>query len=127
MTLQEPGPSRPGFSPMRLCYGCARYREEDKFNRRESSRCTPCQSAATSKRRAEKMGYFGPHFTGREWERLVGRFNCCLACGETDIKLTVDHVVPLIKGGPNYIGNIQPLCSLCNSGKGDKIIDYRAG
>jgi 5-methylcytosine-specific restriction endonuclease McrA len=48
----------------------------------------------------------------------------CLACGKVS-KLHRDHVVPLVKGGTNYIGNIQPLCRDCNSRKRDKTIDYR--
>ncbi len=126
MALQGtgPGPSRPGFPVMRLCYGCARYRAKHLFR---SSCCCWCQSAATSKRRAIAHGYFGPHFTGREWELLVERFGCCLCCGEAKVKLTVDHVVPLVKGGGNSIANIQPLCRSCNCSKGQQEIDYRPG
>ena len=37
--------------------------------------------------------------------------------------LTVDHVVPISKGGSNDISNIQPLCCNCNSKKNAKQID----
>lgn len=50
----------------------------------------------------------------------------CRACGRTrggNIKLTVDHHVPLAKGGNDSIGNLITLCEDCNQGKGDKIID----
>lgn len=108
---------------MKLCYGCAEYRSKNLFAR--SSRCCWCRAAAASKRRAVSYGYTGPHFTGREWERLVLYFGCCLCCGEAETKLTVDHVIPLTKGGGNNIENVQPLCGPCNSTKHDKVIDYR--
>lgn len=35
---------------------------------------------------------------------------------------TKDHVVPLSKGGTNYIDNIVPACVSCNSSKRDKFL-----
>jgi 5-methylcytosine-specific restriction endonuclease McrA len=63
-----------------------------------------------------------------EWESLKKQYNyTCLRCGreEPDIKLTLDHVLPLSQGGDNVIENAQPLCPRCNSTKGTKHIDYR--
>lgn len=51
----------------------------------------------------------------------IGR---CLACGSTD-NLTVDHVIPLSKGGINAPSNLQCLCWTCNNKKGQKSTDYR--
>lgn len=48
----------------------------------------------------------------------------CLCCG-SDKKITLDHVIPVNKGGLNEIKNLQPLCISCNSRKSDQIIDYR--
>lgn len=64
-------------------------------------------------------------FTVEQWLDLKKRFNyCCASCGtpETIKKLTKDHVIPLTKGGSNFIDNIIPLCQSCNSRKGDKIL-----
>lgn len=68
----------------------------------------------------------GGKYTLAEWETLCKKYdNKCLACGRQNIKLTVDHVIPLCKGGKNSIDNIQPLCQSCNSKKGKKHLDYR--
>ena len=48
----------------------------------------------------------------------------CLCCGST-IRLTVDHIVPINKGGENKLSNLQTLCRSCNSRKSDTFIDYR--
>lgn len=75
-------------------------------------------------RRARQKNSEGT-FTAKEWLALCEKYgNKCLCCGEKK-KLTADHVVPLVKGGENYIRNIQPLCLSCNSRKGTKTIDYR--
>lgn len=77
------------------------------------------------KRRAHKKNNGGVDFTREEWDALCNKYgNKCLACGNAG-KLTIDHVVPLSRGGSNSIDNIQPLCLGCNLSKHDKIIDYR--
>jgi 5-methylcytosine-specific restriction endonuclease McrA len=80
--------------------------------------------AAIHKRRARIHGN-GGSFTPQEWQVLCDQYdNRCLCCGEKK-KLTVDHVIPISKGGSNSIDNIQPLCRSCNAKKYNKIIDYR--
>jgi len=40
----------------------------------------------------------------------------CLACG-TRQSITIEHLVPLARGGAHSIGNLAPLCQSCNSSK----------
>lgn len=47
----------------------------------------------------------------------------CLKCGDQS-SLTIDHIVPLSKGGNNADANLQCLCHRCNSAKGDAIKSY---
>lgn len=64
--------------------------------------------------------------TDKEWKELCDRYgNRCLSCGATNVKLTLDHVVPLSSGGAHTIENAQPLCLPCNLSKARKTIDYR--
>jgi len=74
-------------------------------------------------RRANKKNSLG-FYTLEDWQMLKKQHNyMCLVCKrkEPEIKLTKDHIVPLSKGGSNYINNIQPLCKSCNSVKNNKI------
>ena len=81
-------------------------------------------NACNQRRRARKKNAPG-HFTGEELKELKAKYAKCLCCGAATKPLSADHIVPLIKGGSNFISNIQPLCQSCNCSKHDKIIDYR--
>jgi len=70
----------------------------------------------------------GGKITEKDWKSLKEKYLfTCLCCGrkEPDIKLTLDHVIPVSLGGENVIENAQPLCQSCNSSKNAKHIDYR--
>ena len=43
----------------------------------------------------------------------------CIACGTTE-RVTIDHIIPIARGGRHSIGNLQPLCLTCNSSKNAK-------
>lgn len=89
---------------------------KDKKHLRELSRW------AGNKRKALKKGADG-YFTLAEWELLKKQYGYkCPVCNEKEpkIKLTIDHIISLSKGGSNFIENIQPLCGSCNSRKCQK-------
>lgn len=73
------------------------------------------------RRRVRKINAVGD-YTREEYESLGKQ---CLCCGRSDTPMTVDHVIPLSKGGTNFIHNIQPLCEHCNKSKGARAVDYR--
>lgn len=65
------------------------------------------------------------HYTLDQWMKLCSDCgNICLSCQQPK-PLTVDHVVPISRGGNDTIENIQPLCIICNVKKGTKILDFR--
>jgi len=51
--------------------------------------------------------------------RAKHRCELCGISGE-EKALDIDHIVPINKGGPNVIENMQALCYTCNSQKSDK-------
>lgn len=53
----------------------------------------------------------------------------CQLCGKilTPETVTVDHIVPVAKGGTNALENLQPLCQHCNSVKRDKPMSVVVG
>lgn len=47
----------------------------------------------------------------------------CVICGRTaddGVKLHIDHIKPIAKGGKTEIENLRTLCDICNHGKQDK-------
>jgi len=74
-------------------------------------------------RRVRKLGAKGSH-TIKEWEELKRKFKYkCASCGLKK-PLTEDHIIPLSRGGTDYIENIQPLCRSCNAIKYTKVIKF---
>ena len=65
---------------------------------------------------------FSKTFTLKDWDEIKKKAEYkCLICG-LEVKLTIDHTVPLSKGGAHSKENIQPLCHSCNSRKRDKLV-----
>jgi 5-methylcytosine-specific restriction endonuclease McrA len=88
-------------------------------NNPEKRRAIHANANARRKRQSEGT------WTAEEFAAVCDHYgNVCLCCGKAK-KLHADHVIPLIKGGRNDIGNLQPLCHSCNSRKNVKDTDYR--
>lgn len=59
--------------------------------------------------------------TWNQWVEILAYFDhACAYCRRTDLPLTMDHLVPISKGGPHTQSNVVPACKSCNSKKGAK-------
>lgn len=109
-----------------------RYRQSDKRKAvqkryRQSGKGKVADKKAHAIRRAKKT-QAGGSYTALEWFELCKFYDfLCLKCGDLFpfVKLTVDHIKPISKGGTSFIHNLQPLCLDCNRIKGNQEIDYR--
>jgi 5-methylcytosine-specific restriction endonuclease McrA len=55
--------------------------------------------------------------TAAEWKMLKQQYGYrCAYCGKRKA-LTIDHIVPLCRGGTHEVSNILPACFLCNCSK----------
>lgn len=99
-----------------------RRRAAAEWRKRNPGRHASIQAA----RRARELKAQGSH-THAEWLAMVDLFDrCCAYCGQRG-PLTRDHVVPLARGGTNWIDNIVPACRICNARKNVSTRDeYRA-
>lgn len=67
----------------------------------------------------------GKHIPDWAWKLVLEVCGgACVKCGSTE-RLTIDHIIPLSKGGEHDISNIQPLCLSCNDKKNVKVWDGR--
>ena len=58
--------------------------------------------------------------------RWMRQGKSCAYCDA--LATTVDHVIPLVRGGTNYEGNLVPACRSCNSRKAARlVIEWRMG
>jgi 5-methylcytosine-specific restriction endonuclease McrA len=80
--------------------------------------------AALHARRARKRGAKGS-YTKFDLHAILEKQGLSCYCGVSFLVVdpTVDHIVPLFRGGSNWPDNIQLLCRPCNESKGAKTMD----
>ena len=107
----------------RSLYG-KHYRATDKYkeHRRVYERSRPdARRAKCAKRRACKREAPINDLTASQWRDIkVAYGHRCVYCGRKMQRLTMDHVIPLSKGGSHTVQNVVPACMSCNSKKGDR-------
>lgn len=77
-------------------------------------------------RRARKKNALGSHTAEELQEQLIRQSHKCYYCqgalGDKRSSYHADHIVPISRGGTNYIHNIVLTCSTCNLKKGNKML-----
>ena len=77
----------------------------------------------SSKRRAQKIVTTVEDISKQSVSNLFESVNGrCVYCG-AKADLTLDHVVPLSRGGTHTLENLVGACFSCNSSKGNKLIE----
>lgn len=75
------------------------------------------QTAARNGYRARQAGVEGRTLTPEECATILTAFgHRCAYCG-ADGRVTIDHAVPLSRGGPDDLANVLPACKPCNGSK----------
>jgi len=70
--------------------------------------------AGVERRRARQQG---PGVSAEQWAAIQSAYDGrCAYCGTVG-KMTMDHVVPLSKGGAHEPFNVVPACTSCNCRK----------
>ena len=65
----------------------------------------------------ELFGYEVREYLLEKWGRK------CVYCGQENVPLEVEHIVPIASGGSNRISNLTLACHECNQKKSDKPIE----
>lgn len=69
-------------------------------------------------RRQQYRDQLGPKKRAKVWARYGDQ---CYLCGKKGAD-TIDHIIPINKGGSHEFKNLRPAHSSCNKEKGDKIV-----
>lgn len=94
------------------------------FGLEESRRRRPARADGRRLRRTDRIRE-APGITWAARRRLMHKWRsqrraCFYGCGR--VANTIDHVIPLARGGTNYEGNLVPCCKSCNSSKQDLLV-----
>lgn len=97
-------------------------KEEVLSKNREYCRKNPDRfSLYHNHRRINETVNGGSHTIKQRREKFLALGNVCYYCSIPG-KMTVDHMIPISRGGTDNIDNIVPACTTCNCRKGNKTL-----
>lgn len=108
----------PEFRAAKLLYMKERFQRPEVRERKRSN---------DHKRRARLIDSSSPGVTPAEWLAVCAEYTDatgivrCAYCG-SDRQITVDHVVPIARGGKDSADNVVPACKTCNCSKRDRLL-----
>ena len=100
-------------------------------------RCKPCSAKAQTIRAdddcrvvRQQREHAAPGLNSYRRSQLLAKWKHgakpCTYCPA--LADTIDHVIPLVRGGTNYEGNLVPACRTCNCSKSARtVMEWRAG
>lgn len=92
-----------------------------RFSGRNSCHWLGGSTIVRENRRAAALGLLvGSGVTEYDWLAILARFeHRCGWCRKhsSEVRLEMDHIVPLCRGGTHQPHNVQPLCKTCNNRK----------
>ena len=95
-------------------------REKENATTRSRYDRDPSAASAYKHRRRKNLRHRGHAVTPTEIRALASRSaGICHYCRQP-AKLTLDHIVPISRGGPHHIHNLAMACKSCNSSKGSR-------
>jgi len=109
--------------PERRRASLARYRAANPEKVRAWKNASAARNPETvlakgARRRARKKDATGSGVSRIEWRNLLrGSLGLCAYCFKRK-KLSMDHIVPLARGGEHDVANIAAVCVSCNGSKG---------
>jgi 5-methylcytosine-specific restriction endonuclease McrA len=108
------------YKPSETIYWHARYALDPEFKAKEIER--------TRRRKAKRFGITmqgDGTLTGKAVQRMYAAAKRCTDCKRAlrSIDKSLDHIVPLSKGGQHSILNARVICKRCNSVKGRRMPD----
>lgn len=99
-----------------LCRSCVQLGRVP-WNKKHSDRITERQIRRNREKSAPGLQAQARKDLLKKWQK---QNRSCFYCEQKCE--SVDHVIPLVRGGTNFLGNLVPACRKCNSSKGSKFL-----